>query len=85
MAGRNPQSLRGGQLYGFAQTHSWGAPKRSDGGRSGEGRICEPGVMGSSADLFAEAFAVKIMLPKRKARFEKAYGFKLASILTQVF
>ena len=29
----------------FSSNAELGAPKRSDGGRSGDGRICEPGVI----------------------------------------
>ena len=39
-------SLRRGWLFGYLQTHGEGAPKRSDGGRSGEEGICESGVSG---------------------------------------
>jgi hypothetical protein len=50
LAGRNPtsQSLRRGQLYGLPQPRGQGAPKHSDGGRSGESRICEPDANGSA-------------------------------------
>ena len=39
-------SLRRGRLLGYLQTHGEGAPKRGDGGRSGEEGICESGVSG---------------------------------------
>jgi hypothetical protein len=63
MVGRNPTppSLRRGWLYGFPQTHGQGAPKRSDGGRSGESRICErrhDGLMTVTVTIFSSAIVI---------------------------